>query len=87
MVGLGPKSGFSASSLRTAIKTATASVLGAGVTKAAIEFFQAQGVQSGGSIPALREGLAEGAAGRSLTVSLLAPDETAYKELSRFSMT
>lgn len=86
LVGLGTKAGFSASALRTSVKTAVASVLGAGVTNAAMEYFQAPGVLSAGTIPAFREGLAEGAAGRSLKISLIAPDEVAYKQLSQLSM-
>ena len=85
-MGLGTKAGFSTSSLRTAVKTAAACVLGAGVTNVAMEYFQVPGVLSEGTIPAFREGLAEGARGRSLKISLIAPDESAYKQLSQLSM-
>jgi hypothetical protein len=37
-------------------------------------------------MPAFREGLAEGVGGRSLKISLVAPDERAYKQLSQLSM-
>jgi hypothetical protein len=86
LVGLGTKAGFSTSSLRTAVKTAAACVLGAGVTNAAMEYFQVPGVLSEGTMPAFREGLAEGAGGRSLKISLIAPDEGAYKQLSQLTM-
>ncbi len=86
LIGLGTKAGFSTSSLRTAVKTAAACVLGAGVTNVAMEYFQAPGVLSAGAMPAFREGIAEGAGGRSLKISLIAPDEGAYKQLSQLSM-
>ncbi len=86
-VGLGTKAGFSAASLRAAVKTATACVLGAGVTNAAMEYFQTQGVPGEASIPAFREGLVEGAGGRNLTLSLIAQDESSFKQLSSLMMT
>jgi Cytosol aminopeptidase family, N-terminal domain len=84
LVGLGPKTDFSASSLRTALKTAAASLLGAGVTNAAVEYFQTPGDSFEKSLPAFREGLIEGAGGRTLAVSMLAPDRESYEQLSRF---
>ena len=86
LIGLGTKAFFSASSMRTAIKTAAACVLGAGVTNVAMEYFQAPGVTAEGIVPAFREGLVEGADGRSLKISLIAPNEVAYKQLSELSM-
>jgi hypothetical protein len=83
LVGLGPKAGFSARTMRTVVKTAAASVAGAGVTNAALEFFQLPGGLADDGMPAVHEGLAEGAGGRNMTVLLLAPDKTAYEQLSR----
>jgi hypothetical protein len=51
-----------------------------------MEYFQVPGVLSEGTMPAFREGLAEGAGGRSLKISLIAPDEGAYKQLSQLTM-
>jgi hypothetical protein len=83
LVGLGPKTGFSASSLRKAVKAAAATILGTGVTNAAVEYFQAPGVPPERNMLAFCEGLDEGAGGRPLTVSLIASDEAAYQKLSR----
>lgn len=83
LVGLGPKAGFSSSSLRMAVKTAIVSVLGAGITNTAVEYFQTQGDSSEKSLPAFREGLIDGAGVRTLAVSILAPDRESYEQLSR----
>jgi hypothetical protein len=48
-----------------------------------MEFLQPPGVADDDCLPVIREGLAEGAGGRSLAVSLLAPDAAAYERLSR----
>lgn len=82
LVGLGPKAGFSLTALRTAVSTAAATVAGAGVMNAALECFQPVGAASGAGIRVWQEGLAEGAGGRALTVSLIVPDQAAFKELS-----
>ena len=83
MIGLGPKATFTSSAARSAADTAAASVLGAGVTKAAIEFFPLFDAPFESSISALSEGLSQGAGGRSFDVSLLAPDAASYEKISR----
>jgi cytosol aminopeptidase family protein len=83
MVGLGPASGFALPALRKAAQAAAASLAGAGAVSAAFEYLQPPRTTHEAGVPALREGLSEGAGGRSLTVSLLAPDKKAYQELSR----
>jgi hypothetical protein len=83
MIGLGPKATFTSSAARSAANTAAASVLGAGVTKAAVEFFYLFGAPFESSVSALSEGLSQGAGGRSFDVSLLAPDAAAYEKISR----
>lgn len=83
MVGLGPKAQFTSSVVRSAARTAAASALGAGVTKAAMEYFQPSDAPSDGSVSALNEGLSQGAEGRSFDVSLLAPDAAAYEKIAR----
>jgi len=86
LVGLGTKAGFSSLSLRTAAKIASASVLGTGVSNAAMEYFQVQGVLTKETVPAFREGLEEGAGKRSLNISLIAQDEAAYDQLLKLTM-
>jgi hypothetical protein len=87
LVGLGTKADFSALSLRTAVKIASACVVGAGITHVAMEHFQAVGgILSEDTVPAFREGLAEGAGSHGLKVSLIAPDEVAYRQLLPLTM-
>jgi hypothetical protein len=86
MMGLGRRSGFSLSTLRDAARTAAVSVLGAGASQVAIEYLRPPDSPPEAGIPALREGLEAGAGGRSLTVSLLAPDREVYEKLSRMVM-
>src|SRR5512134_3031877 len=83
MVGLGPASGFALSALRSAARAAAASVTGAGAVSAVFEYLRPPRTTHEAGVPALQEGLSEGAGGRRLTVSLLAPDKAAYQELSR----
>jgi hypothetical protein len=83
MIGLGPKATFTSSAARSAADTAAASALGAGVTKAAIEFIHVSDAPFENSVSALSEGLSQGAGGRSFDVSLLAPDAAAYEKIAR----
>jgi hypothetical protein len=83
MVGLGRRVDYSLAILRQSARNSAVSILGAGVARAAIEYLQPQGASDDSGIPAMQEGLAEGAAGRNLAVSLLAPDAVAYEQLSR----
>lgn len=83
MVGLGPKKKFSSSVLRSAAMTAMTTALGAGVGKAAIEFLQPADAPYDNSVSAYTEGLTQSAGGRSLDVSLLAPDAAAYEKIAR----
>jgi len=83
LVGLGPKKKFSPAAVRSAARTAASSALGAGVTKAALEYFQPSDAYEDGGMSALSEGLSQGAGGRSFEVSLLAPDAAAYEKIAR----
>lgn len=83
MIGLGPKASFTSSAAHSAADAAAACVLGAGVTKAAMEYFQPSDAPSDGGISALREGLSHGAGERSFDLSLLAPDAAAYEKIAR----
>ncbi len=87
MVGLGPKAGFSLSTLRSVARTTAAGVAGAGVTRAAFEYLPPHDGSLDDGFSALREGLSEGAGDRSLAVSVLAPDNAAYEQLSRLAKT
>ena len=87
MVGLGPREGESLSSLRAAARIAATSAVGAGVTNAAIEYFDSPGVPYDKAVAALGDGLSEGSRGNPLTVSLLAPDAAAYEKISRLVKT
>jgi Cytosol aminopeptidase family, N-terminal domain len=83
MVGLGPKATFTSSAARSAAVAAAATVLGTGVTKAAMEFFPVSDASFESSVSVLREGLSQGAGGRGFDVSLLAPDAAAYEKIAR----
>jgi hypothetical protein len=83
MVGLGPRSGMTPETLRSAARNAATSAVGAGVRSAAIEYFPSSDMSRDTGVTALHQGLNEGAAGRSFDVLLLAPDAAAFEHLSR----
>lgn len=83
MVGLGPRAGFSESALCSVARTAVTSALGAGATKVAIEYVQPVDASYDSSMSALYEGLSQGAGGRTVDVTLLAPDAAAYEKIAR----
>ncbi len=89
LVGLGPKGGYSASSLRKAASIAASSSAGAGVTSVAVEYLGSSSVPYDTGVTALRDGFFEGAKGspHPITVSLLAPDAAAYEKISRLLKT
>lgn len=82
MIGLGPKEAFSPVSLSSAARAAISSVVNAGVRNAAIECFPFSGFTYDAGIPALRKGIAEGAGGESIEVTLLARDAAGYEKIS-----
>jgi Cytosol aminopeptidase family, N-terminal domain len=84
MVGLGPRAASSPESLRAAARVAAASSVNAGIAHAALDFFLAGAAQSDDAIAAVREGLAEGAGAHPIDFALLAPDNTAFEQMSRF---
>ncbi len=83
MVGLGPRLECSPSSLRIAAQTAAKSAVGAGVTNAALEYVQPPDVRNDAAVKALRDGLQDGARGKMLEVSLVAPDAFTYEKILR----
>jgi hypothetical protein len=83
MIGLGPRAGSSAETLRNAARTAAASAAGAGVAHAALDCFPLGNVPSDEALGALREGLAEGAGTHTIEFALLAPDAAVLARMSR----
>ncbi|MGE5173470.1 MAG: M17 family peptidase N-terminal domain-containing protein [Betaproteobacteria bacterium] len=83
MIGFGPWSGFSLSTLRNTARTVASSVLGVGATHAALECLLPTDASCDAGMSALRKGLEEGAGGRSLAISLLASDRETYEKLFR----
>ncbi len=83
MMGLGPSASFSQSTLRAAGRTAAASVLGAGATRAVIECVLPSDAALEDCIPLFQEGLEEGAGGRRLAVSLIAQNRDAQERIAR----
>jgi hypothetical protein len=84
MVGLGRRADMMPDSLRLAARSAAASLMGAGIRRAAIDLFPVTAEPDERSLAAVRQGLAEGAAGHDLQVSLLAPDAATVERISRF---
>jgi hypothetical protein len=82
MVGLGPKKSFSLSTMRSAARAASSSAFGAGITKAAIEYFQPPDMLSEEGVSAFSEGLSQGAEERSLDVTMIVSDAAAYKKIA-----
>lgn len=82
MVGLGPKKTFSATALSSAAKTASASALGAGVARVAIEYFQPSDMPYDSSLAAFSDGLSQGAGGRNLDVTMIVSDSAAYEKIA-----
>jgi hypothetical protein len=77
LVGLGKRSGASPEALREAARTAAVRAVAAGVVRAAMDCTTLCDDRIGESLQAVRQGLAEGAAGRPFTVTLVAPDAAA----------
>jgi Cytosol aminopeptidase family, N-terminal domain len=77
LVGLGKRSGASPEALREAARTAAERAIGAGVARAAMDCGTLCDDRLEESLRAVRQGLAEGAAGRPFTVTLVAPDADA----------
>jgi len=84
MVGLGPRSQMTPSALREASRSAAATIVGAGVIRAALDCFPIWTGQSEEYLAAVREGLAEGAGGHALDIALLAPDAASFERMSLF---
>jgi hypothetical protein len=84
MIGLGRREGMTQGDLRTAARTVATSLTGAGIARAAVDLLPPGTAQDRGEVDAVRQGLAEGAGGRDLQITLLASDAAAYERISRF---
>ncbi len=83
MLGLGPRGSVTSATLQEAARSAVAAAVGAGLTHAAIEYFTTPELSTEVAVSALRRGLADGAGGRAIEISLLAPDAATYEKMSR----
>ena len=83
MVGFGPRAQTDPASLREASRIAATAMVGAGITRAALDCFPLGTVRSDEDIAAVRQGLAEGAGGHALDITLLAPDTASFERMSR----
>lgn len=84
MIGLGRRSQMTPATLREASRIAATIIVGAGVNRAALDCFPLWTGQSEEYLTALRQGLAEGAGGHALDISLLAPDAASFERMNRF---
>jgi hypothetical protein len=83
LVGLGPRSEFTCAALKSVARRTAASVVAAGAQVTALEYFPPVDAKYEEGIHALQDGLKEGVGERSLSVSLVALDKTAYDQISR----
>jgi len=83
MIGLGKKSDFTEQAMQSAAKTAVMIALKAGSANAAIEYFAPVQETSDRMVTAFLKGLKEGADGRMISVSLLAPNRQVYDGIGR----
>lgn len=83
LVGLGPRSEFSCSTLKRVAEIVAASVVGVGSTTVALEYFHPIDADYNAIVLSMQEGLGERVGHRNLAVSLLAPDNVTYDQLSR----
>jgi hypothetical protein len=83
MVGLGPKEAVSPATISSITKKAVSGAVSAGVKNAAIECFPVFDMPYDISVPAIRRGISDGAAGNHLEITMLAPDAAAYEKISR----
>ncbi|MEK6744467.1 MAG: M17 family peptidase N-terminal domain-containing protein [Nitrospirota bacterium] len=83
MVGLGPRSQMTPARLREASRVAATIIVGAGVTRAALDCFPLRNDQSEEYLTAVRQGLEKGAGHHALDIALLAPDAASFEAMSR----
>jgi hypothetical protein len=82
LVGLGKRSRETPETLREAARTAAERAVSTGVVRAAVDGSLLAGDRFVENVREVRRGLTEGAAGRSLTVTLVAPDAAAGERMA-----
>jgi hypothetical protein len=83
LFGLGSREASLPGSLEAAARTVAASLAGAGVRRAVLDFFPLSDEADEGRLAAVRQGLREGAGGYALSISLLAHDPVSFERMSR----
>ncbi len=83
LVGLGPQSAFSCSTLKSVAMMTAASISAIKIAVAALEYFPPADADYETAFRALQEGLKEGAGEHNLAVSLVALDRVSYDRISR----
>ncbi len=87
MVGMGPREALSPSTVAAAARTAVGTAVSAGVADAALEYLPSPDMPYETAVSALRKGLGEGAGGRGIDISLLAPDAAMYEKILKLIQT
>ncbi len=83
LVGLGPRAELSPAALRTAARTAAASVVNAGAASAGLDLVPQGGFPGEDAFDAFREGLAEGTGTHACDITVIAPDAEALFWMTR----
>lgn len=83
LVGLGSRESVSPDGLRSAARTAAATVAGAGLRHAAFAPFPSGGQLEDEHVRSLRDGLREGVAGKPLELTIVAADAAEQETLAR----
>ena len=83
LFGLGRRGDLAPESLQAAARTVAASLAGAGVRQAVLDFLPLDDAADESGITAVRRGLREGAGGYALSISLLAHNAASFERMSR----
>jgi hypothetical protein len=83
LFGLGSRQAMVPGSLQAAARSVASSLAGAGVRRAAMDFFPLNDEGDALRLSAIRQGLREGAGGYALSLSLLAHDPVSFERMSR----
>ena len=83
LLGMGSRSAETMESLRTAARTAAATVAGAGIRKAVIDCTPLGEGRNETALREVRTGILEGSAGRPLEITLLASDSSSLEHMTR----
>jgi Cytosol aminopeptidase family, N-terminal domain len=83
LIGLGPRSGFTCTTLKRVARIVADSVASVGAANVALEYFHPSDADYDNIVRSIQEGLKEGGGQRSLAVSLVVPDRAAFDQISR----